>query len=131
MVAALLAGFAAAGCGDVRILYTNQQCPDDPPAVVVEFVTRSDGRAVAVSASGSLQDGSYFEQMRATGQESGSAAGRTFALAGGYGREGVYDVRVETRAGERFAWDQIRVVGDLCGPFTVTLQAPVSARAAN
>jgi hypothetical protein len=130
MLAALLAGLAAASCGDVRILYTNQQCPDDPPAVVVEFVSAGNRRAVAVEASGSLRDGPFVEEMRASAQQPG-AVGRTHALAGGFGREGVYDVRVQTRAGEAFAWDRIKVDGDFCGPLTVVLQAEISARAAN
>lgn len=124
MLAALLAGFAAAGCGDVRISYGNYHCPDDPPGVVVEFVSRGDRRPVAVAATGVLRDGAFVEQMQATGFLAG--LGRTYALAGGYGREGVYDVRVETAAGEAFAWNRIRVAGDRCGPFTVVLQAEVS-----
>lgn len=125
MLAALLAGFAAAGCGDVHIAYGDYHCPENPPGVVVEFVTRGDRRPVAVAASGSLRDGAFVEQMQATGQRF-AGAGRTYALAGGYRREGVYDVRVETAAGETFAWNRIRVAGDRCGPFTVVLQAEVS-----
>ena len=130
MLAVLLAGLVAAGCGDVRVLYTNQECPDDPPAVVVEFVSGRDRRPVAVDASGSLRDGTFFEELQATGQQS-AGTGRAYALAGGFGREGVYDVRVETRTGESFAWDRIRVARDFCGPLTVVLQAEVSARTAN
>ncbi len=108
------------------VSYTNQQCPeDDPPGVVVEFVAHGDRRPVAVGATGLVRDGSFLEQMRATGQQ--FAGGRTRALAGGFGREGVYDVRVETAAGEEFAWNRIRVAGDRCGPFTVVLQAEVTA----
>ena len=93
--------------------------------MVVEFVSRGDRRPVAVVATGSLRDGPFSERMRPADQRFGGT-GRTFTLAGGFGREGFYDVRVETGAGERFAWDRIRVVGDRCGPFTVVLQAEVA-----
>lgn len=121
-----LAGFLA-GCGDVRITYGDFHCPADPPAaVVVEFVARADGRPVAAGATGELRDGPYVERMSPTTLRH-AAPGTTFALAGGYGREGIYDVRVETAFGEVVTWNRIRVAGDRCGPFTVVLQAPLIA----
>jgi hypothetical protein len=92
---------------------------------VVEFVARGDGRQVAVDASGTLRDGPFVEQMRPAGHRF-AGAGRTYALAGGYRREGIYDVRVETAAGEVLTWSSIRVAGDRCGPFTVVLRAELT-----
>src|SRR5690606_24099645 len=115
----------AAGCGEVHIAYGDYHCPDDPPGVVVEFFARDDGRQVAVAASGTLRDGPFVEQMKPAGHRF-AGAGRSYALAGGYRRQGIYDVRVETAAGEVLTWSRVRVAGDRCGPFTVVLQAELT-----
>jgi len=120
---ALLVGASMAGCGDVRIAYGDYHCPrDPPPAIVVEFVAAADGTPVAVGASGTLRDGGFFQQMTPASSRF-AGPGRTYALAGGHDREGIYDVRVETSRGEIHEWSRIRVVADRCGPFTVVLQA--------
>jgi hypothetical protein len=112
-----------AGCGEVRISYGDFHCPSDPPpGIVVEFVARNTGSPVAVDATGVLSDGPYVEQMSPTVARH-AAAGRTYALAGAYDREGIYDVRVETAFGEVLTWSRIKVSSDRCGPFTVFLQA--------
>ena len=123
-MSALLAGAALYGCGDVRITVGDYHCPDGaPPAIVVEFVAAADGAPVAVEAGGTLRDGPYIEQMVPSSGSRYAGPGRTFALAGGYDREGIYDVRVETSLGEVQEWTRIRVQADRCGPFTVVLQA--------
>lgn len=125
-VFALAAVAAVSGCGDVRISYGDTHCPrDPPPAVVVEFVARGDGRPVAVGATGVLTDGPVVEQMFATNTRY-AGLGRTYALAGAYDRAGIYDVRVETAFGEILNWTRIKVSSDRCGPFTVVLQAPLT-----
>ena len=120
--AAVAVLLALAGCGEVRITYGDQHCGGDPPGVVVEFVARSDGRPVAVGATGVLTDGPYVEQMSPV-EARYAGPGRSYSLAGGYGREGIYDVRVQTSAGEVLTWSRIKVAADRCGPFTVVLQA--------
>lgn len=113
-------------CGEVFLSYTSgSTCPPDPdPAVVVRFVSAFDARPVAVVAAGTTFDGVRAETMA---REDRRYAGtdRTFSLAGGFGRAGIYDVDVQTSSGERFVWRRIEVPGDYCGPFTVFLQAPV------
>ena len=54
----LAAALATAGCGEVRITYGDHHCSGNPPpGVVVEFVARSNGSPVAVSATGVLRAG--------------------------------------------------------------------------
>ncbi len=115
-----------AGCGDVRIAYGDYHCPADAPAVIVEFVARDDDVPVAVPATGTLRDGAYVEQMRPHSHRF-AGPGRAFALAGGFGRAGIYDIQVETGSGEVLEWSRVRVSADRCGPFTVVLQARVAA----
>lgn len=111
-----------AGCGDVRVVYAEFSCGHEvPPAVVVEFVGAG-GDPVAVDATGALRDGSFVEQM-VPSQRRFTKAGGNFALAGGRGREGVYDIRVETSSGEVISWSRVKVEADRCGPLTVVLQA--------
>jgi hypothetical protein len=121
----LLAGILAGGCGEVHLAYGDYRCPEDPPGVVVEFVARGDGRQVAVAARGTLRDGPFVEQMRPADHRF-AGAGRTYALAGGYRREGIYEVRVETAVGEVLTWSRVRVAADRCGPLTVVLQAELT-----
>lgn len=91
----------------------------------MEFVARGDGRPVAVAATGTLRDGPYLEQMSPT-TDRFAGHGRSYALAGGFRREGVYEVRVEIAGGEVLQWSRVRVTGDRCGPFTVVLRAEVA-----
>lgn len=123
-LAALLSGLILAGCGEVHLSYGDYHCHDDRAGIVVEFFGRDSGNAVAVDATGTLRDGAFVEQMRPTGHRF-AGNGRTYALAGGFDREGVYDVRIETSLGEILEWHRIRVARDWCGPFTVVLQAEV------
>ncbi len=124
---ALAAALALAACGDVRISYGDYHCSHDPaPGIVVEFVARDNGRPVAVGATGTLSDDILIEQMRPSDSRRGLGPERTYALAGAYDREGVFDVRVETRAGEILQWSNVRVAGDRCGPYTVVLQAELT-----
>jgi hypothetical protein len=122
---ALLLG-ASAGCGEVYLSYTSgDYCPTDPPpAIVVRFVSAIDLHPVAVVAAGTLFDGRYGEPMALESRRP-PGTGRTFSLAGGFGRTGIYDVDVQSGSGERFRWQRVQVDGDVCGPFTVVLQAPV------
>ena len=123
----LLALITFAGCGEVRISYGDFHCPrDPPPGVVVEFVARSDGSAVAVGATGTLTDGPLVEQMVPLNVRH-AAPGLAYALAGGFDRDGIYDVRVTTAFGEVLEWSRIKVSADRCGPFTVILQARLNA----
>jgi hypothetical protein len=122
----VLGAAALSGCGEVHLTYGARPCPDDePPAIIVEFVASSDGEPVAIQASGTVRDGTYVDRMVPTGSHR-AAPGRTYALAGGYGREGSFDVRVETAPGEIREWSRVPVHGDRCGPFTVVLQARLS-----
>jgi hypothetical protein len=123
-LAALLTVVLLSGCGEVRLTYGDYLCPDDePPAIVVEFVAAGDGGPVAVQASGTLRDGAYVEQMVPTSSSRHAPPDRSYGLAGGYGRSGIYDVRIETALGELQQWSNVGVQADRCGPFTVVLQA--------
>lgn len=55
-----------------------------------------------------------------------AACGDVRISYGAYDREGVFDVRVETRPGEILQWSNVRVAGDRCGPVTVVLQAALT-----
>jgi hypothetical protein len=122
----LIAATLVAGCGEVRIGYGDQRClREPPPGVVVEFIAKGDGTPVAVGASGLLRDGAYLEQMTPLNTRP-AAPGSTYALAGGFAREGIYDIQVQTSFGEVVDWSRIKVAADDCGPFTVVLQAQVS-----
>ena len=116
---------ALAGWGDVRISYGDPGCPHrGQPGVVVEFFSAFDGSPVSVAVQGTLTDGAYVERMVPAGTRD-ALPGRTYALAGAYGRDGVYQVRVETGSGEVLGWQAVRVVSDRCGPFTVFLRGEV------
>lgn len=117
----LCAALVLAGCGDVRIGFGDPACREGQPGVVVEFFSRSDGRPVAVAATGTLTDGPYVEHMVAVGTRP-VLPGTTYALAGSYRRDGIYEVRVEISSGEVLTWRAIRVESDRCGPFTVYLR---------
>ena len=109
----------------MRISYGDPGCGDrGQPGVVVEFFSSFDGSPVAVAAQGTLTDGPYVERMVAAGTRN-ALPGRTYALAGAYGRDGVYEVRVETGSGEVLFWRAVRVVSDRCGPFTVFLRGEI------
>ena len=73
---------------------------------------------------GTVTDGAYVERMVPAGTRD-ALPGRTYALAGAYGRDGVYEVRVETGSGQVMGWRAVRVVSDRCGPFTVFLRGEV------
>jgi hypothetical protein len=118
---------ALAGCGDVRVSFGDPACGHrGQPGVVVEFFTVYDGSPVSVAAVGTLTDGPYVERMLPVGSRD-ALPGRTYALAGAYGRDGIYDVRVETGSGEVLAWRAVRVASDRCGPFTVFLRGEIRA----
>ncbi len=121
LVLGLVVGLA--GCGEVRLTYGGYPCGGDLPAIVVEFTSRSSGQPVAVVASGTLIDGSYIERMTPISAYPAYPQGASFALAGGYSRQGVYDVQVRAGSGENLNWSGIRVSADRCGPLTVVLQA--------
>lgn len=105
--------------------YNDPSCnPANYPAVAVRFVDPVTGQAVLIGALGSIHDGGRTEEM--TSPEPGYAVdGRATVLEGAFGRPGVFDVSVVTRAGERYDWTAIRVGGDRCRIYTVDLQAPV------
>jgi hypothetical protein len=116
---------AFSGCGDVRVTFGDPGCGHHgQPGIVVEFFAVADGSPVAVAATGTLTDGPYVERMVPAGSRP-VVPGRTYALAGAFGRDGIYDVRVETGSGEVLTWRAIRVVSDRCGPFTVYLRGEV------
>ena len=118
-----------AGCGDITIGFGNGYCYRDDhehrDAIVVEFVARTSGQPVAVAASGFVDDGRTREPMVPVGGR-GAGAGRTFALAGGGNRDGVFDVDVATGFGETFRWSHVRVGWDACGTSTRVLQAALT-----
>ena len=125
-VAALLPALLAAGCGEVWIRYDSGHCGGDPRyAVVVAFQARGDGQPVALAATGVVRDGSYSEAMVPV-DDRRAPAGRSFELAGGRERAGVYDVEVETEFGEILNWYRVQVPRDFCGPYTVYLRGSVA-----
>ena len=105
--------------------YNDPSCnPALYPAVAVRFVDPVTSQPVLIGANGSIHDGRRTEEM--SSPEPGYAVdGRATVLEGAFGRPGVYDVSVVTRAGERYDWTAIRVGGDYCEIYTVELQAPV------
>ena len=126
----LAAGLVACGGGHDHY-YDDGYYYDDPscnranyPAVSVRFVDAVTGQPLLVGALGSVSDGYRTEEM--TSPEPGYAVdGRTTVLEGAFGRTGIFGVSVVTHAGERYDWADVRVTGDYCRIFTVSLQAPV------
>ena len=94
------------------------------PAVSVRFLDAATLQSVTIGALGTFSDGRSTEEM--TSPEPGYAVdGRTSVLEGGFGRTGLFNVSVATRAGERYDWSAVQVDGDRCQIFTVQLDAPV------
>ena len=124
-IPALALALAACGDGDRYYYDEDPSCnPANYPAVAVRFVDPVTAQPVLIGALGSIYDGSRTEEM--TSPEPGYAVdGRTTVLEGAFGRAGVFDVSVVTRAGERYDWTAIRVGGDYSQIYTVELQAPV------
>lgn len=123
-IPALVAALAACGGGD-DYYYDDPACdPANYPAVAVRFVEAATLRPITIGALGTVFYGRVSEEM--TSPEPGYAVdGRTSVLEGAFGRVGVFDVSVVTRAGERYDWTGVQVHGDYCQIYTAYLEARV------